>query len=244
MKFSPSSGFRRLDTWVLAGIVQLATRRFCEKFLDRRNDPTGRQYDQMTQAARSGKANIVEGSSRAATSRETEMKLTDVARASLEELRGDYEDWLMRHGQVPWAKDSAEAAAVAGLRLDPPDYGEDYLRDSCAHVLAQRGRFAQWLEADDSFTAANALIIVTGRVIRMLERQLQAQGDAFEQEGGFREQLTTVRVEARARKDDAPVCPGCGKPMRQRTAGKGPNAGKKFWGCTGFPECTGVLPVN
>ena len=68
MKFSPSAGYRRLDSWVLASIAQFATYRFCQKFLTRPFDPTGRQYDQMTQAARSGKVNIVEGSARAATS--------------------------------------------------------------------------------------------------------------------------------------------------------------------------------
>ena len=244
MKFSPSSGFRRLDSWILANIVQLATFRFCEAFLDRRLDPTGRQYDQMTQAARSGKSNIVEGSSRAATSKETEMKLTDVARASLEELRGDYETWLLRHGQVPWEKDNPEAVAVAAVRLDPPEYGEDYARDSCLRVLAQHKRFARWLDSGDSFIAANAMVILLGRVIRMLECQLQTLGDAFEREGGFREQLTSVRVEARARKDDAPVCPGCGKPMRKRKAGSGKNAGKEFWGCTGYPDCKGILPID
>ena len=83
MEFDKSGGFRWLDSFVMASIVQLATIRFCEKFLDQRNDPCGRQYDQMTQAARSGKANIIEGSERAGTSKETEMKLTDVAKASL-----------------------------------------------------------------------------------------------------------------------------------------------------------------
>ena len=89
----------------------------------------------MTQAARSGKVNIVEGS---ATSKETEMKLTDVARASLAELQSDYEDWLLRHGQAPWEKDSVEAKAVFGVRLDLPEYGDDYVRDSCLHLLAQQ----------------------------------------------------------------------------------------------------------
>lgn len=69
-----------LDTWVLANVVQLATQDFCTRFLNLKNDPCGRQYDQMTQAARSAPANIGEGNSRHTTSRETEMKLTDVAK--------------------------------------------------------------------------------------------------------------------------------------------------------------------
>jgi len=247
MKFSPSSGYRRLDSWVLASIAQFTTYRFCEKFLDRKIDPTGRQYDQMTQAARSGKVNIVEGSSRAATSKETEMKLTDVARASLEELRSDYEDWFLRHDKAPWGQDNADAKAVFTLRLDPPAYGDDYVRDSCLHILAQRGKFAKWLESDDSFTVANALIVIIGRVIRMLERQLDSQGETFEREGGFREQLTKTRIESRARNDeaaDSPVCPECGKAMRKRKAKTGANAGKEFWGCSGYPDCKGVRDVG
>ena len=89
--FSKSGGYRKLHSFTLASIVQLGTLRFCEKFLNQKNAPRGRQFDQMTQAARSGRANIIEGSERSSTSKETEMKLTDVARASLGELRGDYE---------------------------------------------------------------------------------------------------------------------------------------------------------
>jgi len=244
MKFSPSSGYRRLDSWVLASVAQFATYGFCAKFLDRKIDPTGRQYDQMTQAARSGKVNIVEGSSRAATSKETEMKLTDVARASLHELRSDYEDWFLRHGKTPWKMNDPESKAVFSLRLDTPDYGEDYVHDSCVHLLAQRARFARWLESDDSFTVANAMIIIIGRAIRMLENQLAAQGETFEREGGFREQLTSVRVEARAQTSQNPVCPECGKPMRKRQAKTGAKAGREFWGCTGYPECKGIRNVE
>ena len=84
------AGYYWLDTWILANVIQLATQDFCKAFLNIHNDPCGRQYDQMTQAARSCTANIAEGNSRHYTSRETEMKLTDVARASLSELLNDY----------------------------------------------------------------------------------------------------------------------------------------------------------
>ena len=77
------AGYYWLDTWILANVIQLATQDFCRAFLTLQNDPCGRQFDQMTQAARSCTANIAEGNSRHYTSRETEMKLTDVARASL-----------------------------------------------------------------------------------------------------------------------------------------------------------------
>jgi restriction system protein len=106
--FDKHGGFRRLHSFTLATIVQLETLRFCRRFLthdhreadDKFYDPKGRQYDQMTQAARSGRQNIIEGSERSSTSKDTEMKLTDVARASLSELRGDYEMFILDRGRV------------------------------------------------------------------------------------------------------------------------------------------------
>jgi len=244
MDFDRSGGFRWLDSWVMGSIVQLATFRFCEKFLTRRLDPTGRQYDQMTQAARSGVMNNVEGNERTSTSKSTEMRLTNVAHASLAELKGDYEKWLLRHELIPWSVDSEEAQRVYSLRLDRPDYGKDVLRNSCAHILAQKAKFARWLDSDDHEVVANCLIILLSRTIHMLSRQLQAQGDKFAEKGGFREKLTEVRVETRARQQDAPDCPDCGKPMAKRKAARGPNAGREFWGCTGYPDCKGVRDIE
>lgn len=94
-------GYFWLDTWVMANVIQLATQDFCTRFLNQRNDPCGRQFDQMTMAARSAPANIAEGNSRHSTSKETEMKLTDVARATLSELSNDYLNWLLRHESLP-----------------------------------------------------------------------------------------------------------------------------------------------
>jgi ssDNA-binding Zn-finger/Zn-ribbon topoisomerase 1 len=81
----------------------------------------------------------------------------------------------------------------------------------------------------------------------MLGRQKEAQGEAFRQEGGFRERLTAARLETRDEQQaeaGAPTCPDCGKPMRQRLAKAGKNAGKSFWGCPGFPECKGTREVD
>lgn len=237
--FGKSGGYRKLDSFALATVVQLGTLRFCEKFLNRTNDPCGRQYDQMTQAARSGRANIIEGSERAATSSETEMKLTDVARASLGELCGDYEMWLLKHGKAPWRRDSREAQEVFAVAVERPTPGEDSLHESGAHLLKQWQNFTPWLESDDSATVANAMLIVISRAMGALGNQLEAQGATFKEEGGFREKLTTLRVEARAIKEDAPVCPVCGKPMKTRKSARG-----KFWGCTGFPECKGTRKID
>jgi four helix bundle suffix protein len=203
-KIENSNRYRRLDSWILAGIVQFATSRFCKKFITRQLDPTGRQYDQMTQAARSGRANIVEGSARTATSKETEMKLTDVARASLNELAGDYEDWLLKQGLVPWHKNSDEAKAVFAVWLDKPHYQDDWVHDSCVHLLRQQSKFDRWLHSDDSVVVANCLLILIRRTILMLSGQLEAQLSEFEQEGGFREKLTQIRAEARAKIGNAP----------------------------------------
>ncbi len=130
MHFDKPGGFRWLDSWVMGSIVQLGTIRFCERFLDRKFDPTGRQYDQMTQAARSGVMNNVEGNERTSTSKETEMKLTNVAHASFSELKGDFEKWLLRHRLVPWPIDCEESQRLYSLRLDRPNYGKDVVRDS------------------------------------------------------------------------------------------------------------------
>ncbi len=243
MDLDKSGGYRWLDSFIMASIVQLATIRFCGKFLDRRNDPCGRQYDQMTQAARSGKENLIEGSERTATSKETEMKLTDVARASLCELRGDYETWLLRRGQPPWRRAAPEAKTLFNLRLDKPEYSDDIAHDCCAHILNQQKKFSKWLDSDDDTVAANALLILISRTVNMLTHQLQALGERFEETGGFREKLTASRTDTRARQEDSPACPECGKPMHRRKARTGTNAGREFWGCTDYPGCTGVREV-
>jgi len=236
--FGKSGGYRKLTSYAFATIIQLGNLRFCGKFLNRTNDPCGRQFDQMTQAARSGRSNIAEGSERSATSKETEMKLTSVALASLAELLNDYEVWLLNLGQAPWKRVSPEARAVYETNPDPFTPGDDNLHDYAVHILAQAKKFAPWLESDDSTTVANAMLILISRTLGMLNNQLEAQHEAFNKEGGFREHLTTARVEARAKKDDSPKCPDCGKPMVKRNSARG-----EFWGCTGFATgCRGTRP--
>lgn len=115
-----------LDTWVMANVIQLCTQDFCKRYLNRSNDPCGRQYDQMTQAARSVTANIAEGNSRHSTSKETEMKLTDVARASLAELASDYVNWLLQHENIPWSVKSEEHIKVTAVQFDKPTYSNAF----------------------------------------------------------------------------------------------------------------------
>lgn len=242
--FGGNGGYFRLDSWVLANVVQLGTQKFCGLFLNLSNDPCGRQFDQMNQAARSGCANIAEGSARRATSKESEMKLNDVARSNLAELSGDYLNWLLRKEKAPWGKDTPDARAVYAVRLDKAEYGEDVVHDACAHILAQKRKFAKWLESGNDETIANALLILIARVINILNHQMEPKGKTSEKESGLREKPASVRPEAKAKQDETPTCKECGKPMTRRRAKTGKNAGKEFWGCTGYPKCRGARPLE
>jgi len=246
--FDKSGGFRRLHTFTLATIIQLDTLRFCRRFVTRDAresntkfyDPQGRQYDQMTQAARSGRQNIIEGSERSATSKDTEMRLTDVARASLGELRGDYEIWILANGQLPWSAHSPEAQAVNAVSLDAAPFTDDVVHESAQHALKQRQKYATWLDSNDGLVVANVMLLIIGQAMNMLNRQIEAQGQAFEENGGFRERLTARRVAVRKDVQTPSLeCPLCSQPMRKRTSAKG-----DFWGCSAYPACKGTRPLN
>ena len=239
--FRKSAGYRYLDAFILANVVELGTRHFCVRFLNMRNDPGGRTFAQMTQAGRSGSRNFAEGSERLMTSYASAMELLDVARASLCELRDDYNAWLMMDFQAPWPIDSAEARRIYGLRLDAPDYGDDINRGVCLHILAQFRKFEAELLADDAMIRANTLLILISRTLNMMDKYIKNLGAEFTEQGGFRERLSTVRGEARASQGDAeegPACPLCKAPMRKRTTRKD---NRPFWGCSQYPACRGVL---
>ena len=242
-----SLSFYWLNTWVMANVIQLATQEFCKKYLNLKNDPCGRQYDQMTQAARSGTANIAEGSSRHTTSKETEMKLTDVARASMAELANDYFNYLMQNEQVPWSVNSQEYKTVLAIELDKPEYQDDVQHQSGIHILKQKHKFDKWLLSGDSIVAANCILVLCNRLITMLTKQIETQLSTFTEQGGFTETLTAERLQHRIEKsvdDNAPLCPVCGKPMIRRVAKKGVNSGNEFWSCSGYPECHGTRKIE
>lgn len=241
----PVGGYRHLDSFTLATIVQIETWRFCQTFLDLRNDPKGRWFDQMTQAARSGRANLIEGSENSATSKETELRLLGVARASLAELLGDYEMWLAFSNCLPWSKE--EAADAFGMKLDPIPRGDDIVRDSALHARTQRAKFARWLDDPDPCVRANCLLVLIRRTILVLRSQIRGLGEDFSKTGGLREQMTAARLEVRARQreqpaaEGVPLCPKCGKPMRKRTKR---DTGESFWGCSAYAEgCRGTRPI-
>jgi four helix bundle suffix protein len=252
-KLRPSGGYRDTCGFQTSTIIYDATVWFCEKFVDSRS----RTVDQMVQAARSGRQNIAEGSRAAATSSQTELRLINVARASLEELLLDYEDFL-RHRRLPqWTADSPEASAVRGVpqefrrdRSDPADLSNlSDLSDQQRWAL-----YSRWLDHEDSAIRANALICLIHQANFLLDRQIAALERAFVEGGGYSEQLATARLAHRRQKDQSdppdpsdskkiPPCPQCGALMTLRTAKTGKNAGTSFWGCTKYPDCKGIIAL-
>ena len=153
-KLRPSGGYRKTASFQTATLIYDATYWFCEKFLD----PRSRTVDQMVQAARSGRQNIAEGSRASATSSQTELRLVNVARASLEELLLDYEDYL-RHRRLPqWLPDGPEASEV---RAVPRTFRKDPSDSSDLTDLSDQERwalYARWLDHADPAIRANATI--------------------------------------------------------------------------------------
>jgi len=252
-RLRPAGGYRSTASFQTATLIYDATYWFCEKFLD----PRSRTADQMVQAARSGRQNIAEGSRFAATSSQTELRLLNTARSSLEELLLDYEDFLFHRHLPQWPPESAEARAVravaAQLRRDPSD-PPDRLdpSDPQAQRRAQHALYARWLEHADPAVRANAIICLIHQANYLLDQQLTALERAFIEEGGYSEQLATARLQRRSRRDPCdqsdppdpiPRCPQCGKPMVLRTAKTGPHAGRQFWGCTRYPNCKGTVEL-
>jgi len=181
----PHGGYRKLRSFQCAQLVYDATVFFCDRFVEKRS----RTHDQMIQAARSGVQNIAEGSVASATSKKTELKLTGVARASLEELLLDYEDFLRQRGLRVWAKDSPEALAVRGKYRSERSGRSDLsdLSDSSDRSDPYGIRTAS------PEVAANTLICLINQASYLLRRQLQGLERQFLAEGGFTERLYRER---------------------------------------------------
>ena len=176
----PHGGYRDLLSYQKAAIVYDATLRFCDRFVDKRS----RTHDQMVQAARSGKQNILEGSVASGTSKEAEIKLTGVARASQEELLGDYFDFLRNHGAAEWPSDHRYARRLRELNRTP---GATY------------ATFRKGIEHPDPVICANVIVGLIRVTCYLLDRQLLALEKAFLEEGGLRERMTRARLVARAK---------------------------------------------
>jgi restriction system protein len=237
--FRKSGGFRRLYSLNFATIVHLGVMGFCKRFISWKDDPLGKTVGQMVGASRSCKQNIIEGSASSQTSSETEIKLTNVAKASMQELAGDLEDYIGFRDEVPWSVHSNEHQAIASILLDPFVHSDDEVHDHWVYLHSQKRKFAPWLESNDDIVCAKALLVLAQRTIGLLNRQLKSQEGTFVEEGGIRERMTTARKEMLAQRDDAPTCPACGKQMRKRKASKG-----DFWGCSGYPACRGTREME
>lgn len=174
----PHGGYRALKSYQMAEIVFDATMVFCDRFIDRRS----RTIDQMVQAARSGKQNIAEGSVASATSRKTELKLVGVARASLEELLLDFQDFLRQKGLPLWAKEHAKAKEIRALA-----YRSDRSYSS----------YKTYLEENTSEIAANTAICLIHQANYLLDQQLRKLEKQFLEEGGLTERLYRVRSQTR-----------------------------------------------
>jgi restriction system protein len=250
-RIRPSGGYRRLRSFQAATVIYDATVSFCARFLDKRS----RTVDQMVRAARSGRQNhalgVTEGSRASATSTQTELRLVNVARASLDELLLDFENFLRQRGLRQWEKDDPEAQAVREVgkshqtdRSDPTDRSDE------AH-------YSPWVTHADPGVVANAVICLIHQTNYLLDRQIAGLEREFIRDGGYSERLAAARIEERKRQDRTersdptdrskkklPPCPLCGKPLVVRTARKGERAGSQFLGCSGYPNCRGTLPLN
>ena len=174
----PHGGYRELQSYKMSEIVFDATAVFCDRFIDRRS----RTHDQMVQAARSGKQNIAEGSMASGTSKKTELKLVGVARASLEELLLDFQDFLRQRGLPLWGKDHPEAQKVRKLA---------YAKDRSYMT------YKTYIEQSPAEVAANTMACLIHQTNYLLDQQLRALEKDFLKEGGFTEKLYRVRSQFR-----------------------------------------------
>jgi len=174
----PHGNYQELLSYQKSEVIYDLTFRFCEKHLKKGD----RTINQMVQAARSGKQNIVEGSKASGTSKEMEIKLTNVARASLEELLEDYRDYLRVRDLVMWDKDSKEAQYVRKLGNKPHTTYESY-REFC--------------ETRPANVIANIAICLIHQANYLLDQQLKRLEKDFLKDGGLRERMTRARLQAR-----------------------------------------------
>ena len=176
-------GYEKLITYQKAQIILQGTKYFCKKYISKFD----RTYDQMVQAARSGKMNILEGSEASATSKQTEITLTNVARASLKELREDYMDFITEHKLTFWDKKHPYYNELSKKhRIPDPTY-----------ELFQKG-----IESDSPEVAANVLYSLVNVTTYLLTQQLKKLEQDFLNNGGLREQMTKARINKRNKNDE------------------------------------------
>jgi four helix bundle suffix protein len=196
-------GYRKLKSFQVARLIYDVTVRFCDRYIEKRS----RTHDQMVQAARSGVQNIAEGSQASGTSRKTELKLTNVARGSLEELRLDYEDFLRQRGLPIWDREDPRRQDLIDRRCATANEVADWVKEQHDRGRSgQSGPHGQKRSTPSTKStpstfpelAANAALVLLAVSCSLLDRQLAAQATAFETEGGFTERLYRVRSQKRS----------------------------------------------
>ena len=199
-------GYRKLKGFQIVQLVYDVTVRFCERYVDKRSRTT----DQMVQAARSGVQNIAEGSVASATSKKTELKLTQVARASLEELRLDYEDFL-RQRELPQLQVNHPALMrFKGLRCQTLAEVQSWVSeerrictDGYSQTLTNTGRSVSESRCPPVQALSSACLVANGALsllnlaCYLLDQQVERLAKDFENDGGFTERLYRIRTEKR-----------------------------------------------
>lgn len=194
---SKHGGYRRLKSFQVAQLAYDVTVRFCDRYIEKRS----RTHDQMVQAARSGVQNIAEGSQASGTSKKMELKLTNVARASLEELRLDYEDFLRQRRLMLWERKDLRRKKLIDRRPDTADavaqWAKEIHRESGQRGLSGPGGHDSLSMSSTTSTypeiVANGVLTLIAVATALLDRQITAQAKAFEAEGGFTERLYRTR---------------------------------------------------
>ncbi len=195
-------GYRKLKTFQLSTVIYDVTIKFCVKYLS----PRSRTVDQMVQAARSGRQNIAEGSVDSGTSKKIELKLTGIAKGSLEELKLDYEDYLRQNGFPKWEPNHPALVRFKEKRCSSFEefrqwVAQEALMDKHGHTQTDTDNTVRESPCTSVYVANGALSLLN-LCTYLLDRQMKAQGAAFEQEGGFTERLYKKRTDARKRKPD------------------------------------------
>ncbi|MCG8550842.1 MAG: four helix bundle suffix domain-containing protein [Desulfobacterales bacterium] len=193
----------------MAQLCYDVTVRFCDRYVNK----FSRTKDQMVQAARSGVRNIAEGSLASATSKKMELKLTQVARASLEELKLDYEDFLRQRGLAQWEMGNPLRQALIDQRCNTADHVAAWVKD-VSRFYGQGGRSGHRGQGDTKSTrstpstlsthiypeiSANAALVLIAVACSLLDRQVERLAKDFENQGGFTERLYRMRSTKRKR---------------------------------------------
>jgi ssDNA-binding Zn-finger/Zn-ribbon topoisomerase 1 len=251
--FRSGDGSPDLRVFRITTVIYEATLQFCGRFLEKRS----RMVEPMIEAARSARQNLADGSRASGDLFQTESRLVDLARASLDELLLSYEDFLRQRGLRQWTNEDPQAQAVRALALRGPSSASDR---SGLHD------YAIWLETTAPGLVANAIICLIHQANDLLHQRTRVPEHAPSTADGARELQSEPHASTRfpeslrqsatdpgpadsptrptsAYIPGAPGCPKCGKIMALRTVRKGTRPGSQFWGCSAFPNCKGVRNI-